>query len=68
MIINQLSALGKSFNTSDQVKKILRSLPKEYRNCTSSIKESNDMNTLKLDDLVGKLIEYKMEIENDLWE
>ena len=68
MIINQLSALGKSISVSDQVKKILRSLPKEYRICTSTIKESKDVNTLQLDDLVGKLLDFEMEIKKDLRE
>ena len=68
MIINQLSALGKNISMSDQGKKILRSLPKEYRICTSTIKESKDVNTLQLDDLVGKLLDFEMEIKKDLRE
>ena len=65
IIINHLSALGKVIGTTDQVKKILRSLPKEYRSYTASIKEANNINTLKMDDLVGKLLEYEMEIKMD---
>ena len=54
VIINHLGVLGKVIGTSDQVKKILRSLPKEYKSYTSSIREANDVNTLKINDLVGK--------------
>ena len=38
-IVNQLNSLGKSHSTSEQVKKILRSLPKEWRAKTMAIKE-----------------------------
>ena len=68
MIVNQLSSLGKSISMSDQVKKILRSLPKDYRICTSSIRESKDINKLQLDDLVGKLLEFEMDLKRDLKE
>ena len=47
-IVNTLGALGKTFSNSEKVKKIIRSLPKEWR----------DLNILPIDDLIDSLIFY----------
>ena len=61
-IINTLGALGKTFSNSEKVKKIIRSLPKEWRPKRTAIKETKDLNTLPLDDLIGSLILYEKDL------
>ena len=50
---------------SERVKKILRSLPKEWRPKKTAIKESKNLNTLSLDNLIGSLINYEEELESE---
>ncbi|KAH9696622.1 hypothetical protein KPL71_023234 [Citrus sinensis] len=59
---SQWSALGKTFSNSEKVKKIIRSLPKEWRPKRTAIEEAKDLNTLPLDDLIGSLISYEEDL------
>ncbi|KAH9670243.1 hypothetical protein KPL70_016903 [Citrus sinensis] len=61
-IVNTLGALGKTFSNSEKVKKIIRSLPKEWRPKRTDIEEAKDLNTLPLDDLIGSLISYEEDL------
>ncbi|KAH9669581.1 Integrase catalytic domain-containing protein [Citrus sinensis] len=61
-IVNTLGALGKTFSNSEKVKKIIRSLPKEWRSKRTAIEEAKDLNTLPLDDLIGCLISYEEDL------
>ncbi|KAH9668310.1 Integrase catalytic domain-containing protein [Citrus sinensis] len=61
-IVNTLGALGKTFSNSEKVKKIIRSLPKEWRPKRTAIEEDKDLNTLPLDDLIGSLISYEEDL------
>ncbi|KAH9716801.1 hypothetical protein KPL71_021583 [Citrus sinensis] len=61
-IVNILGALGKIFSNSEKVKKIIRSLPKEWRPKRTAIEEAKDLNTLPLDDLIGSLISYEEDL------
>ncbi|KAH9769176.1 hypothetical protein KPL71_011898 [Citrus sinensis] len=58
-IVNTLGALGKTFSNSEKVKKIIRSLPKEWRQKRTAIEEAKDLNILPIDDLIGSLISYE---------
>ncbi|KAH9717278.1 hypothetical protein KPL71_021758 [Citrus sinensis] len=58
-IVNTLGALGKTFSNSEKVKKIIRSLPKEWRPKRTAIEEAKDLNVLPIDDLIGSLISYE---------
>ena len=58
-ILNTLGALGKTFSNSEKVKKIIRSLPKEWRPKRTAIEEAKDLNILPIDDLIGSLISYE---------
>ncbi|KAH9792587.1 Integrase catalytic domain-containing protein [Citrus sinensis] len=60
--LNTLGALGKTFSNSEKVKKIIRSLPKEWRPKRTAIEEAKDLNTLPLDDLIGSLISYEEDL------
>ena len=64
-IVNSLEALGKTFSNCEKVKKIIRSLPKEWRPKRTAIKEAKNLNTLSLDDLIGSLISYEEDIANE---
>ncbi|KAH9679703.1 hypothetical protein KPL71_026239 [Citrus sinensis] len=62
-IVNTLGALGKTFSNSNKVKKIIRSLPKEWRQKRTAIEEAKDLNILPIDDLIGSLISYEEDLE-----
>ncbi|KAH9681323.1 hypothetical protein KPL71_026940 [Citrus sinensis] len=61
-IVNTLGALGKTFSNSEKVKKIIRTLPKEWRPKRTAIEEAKDLNALPLDDLIGSLISYEEDL------
>ncbi|KAH9792871.1 hypothetical protein KPL71_004323 [Citrus sinensis] len=61
-IVNTLGALGKTFSNSEKVKKIIRSIPKEWRPKRTAIEEAKNLNTLSLDDLIGSLISYEEDL------
>ncbi|KAH9744285.1 hypothetical protein KPL70_003639 [Citrus sinensis] len=61
-IVNTLGALGKPFSNSEKVKKIIRSLPKEWRPKRTAIEEAKDLNILPIDDLIGSLISYEEDL------
>ncbi|KAH9686889.1 hypothetical protein KPL70_014556 [Citrus sinensis] len=61
-IVNTLGALGKTFSNSEKVKKIIRSLPKEWRQKRTAIEEAKDLNVLPIDDLIGSLISYEEDL------
>ena len=58
-IVNSLKALGKTFTNCEKVKKIIRSLPKEWRPKGMAIEEAKNLNTLSLDDFIGHLFHMK---------
>ena len=55
-IVKSLGALGKTIPNIKKVKKIIRSLPKEWRPKRTAIDEAKDLITLSIDDLIGSLI------------
>ncbi|KAH9657810.1 Integrase catalytic domain-containing protein [Citrus sinensis] len=61
-IVNTLGALGKTFSNSEKVKKIIRSLPKEWRQKRTAIEEAKDLNILPIDDLISSLISYEEDL------
>ncbi|KAL6329091.1 hypothetical protein AAG906_007438 [Vitis piasezkii] len=52
-IVNCSFNLGEPISNSKVVKKILRSLPKRFRAKVTAIEESKDVDSLKIDELVG---------------
>ena len=44
------------------MKKIIRSLPKEWRPKRTAIEEAKNLNTLSIDDLIGSLISYEEDL------
>ncbi|KAH9668491.1 hypothetical protein KPL70_021434 [Citrus sinensis] len=64
-IVNNLGALGKIFSNSEKVKKIIRSLPKEWRPKRTAIEEAKDLNILPIDDLIDSLISYEEDLATE---
>ncbi|GKU97219.1 hypothetical protein SLEP1_g10389 [Rubroshorea leprosula] len=62
---DMLKALGKVYPSQEMVRKVLRSLPKNWEAKKIAIEESKDLNTLKLEDLIGKLMTYEIEVQVD---
>ncbi|RVX14629.1 hypothetical protein CK203_011936 [Vitis vinifera] len=53
-IVNSSFNLSEPISNSKVVRKILRSLPKRFRAKVTAIEESKDMDSLKIDELVGE--------------
>ncbi|GKV42140.1 hypothetical protein SLEP1_g49577 [Rubroshorea leprosula] len=64
-IVTNLKALGKVYPPQEVVRKVLRSLPKSWEAKKMAIEESKDLNILKLEDLIGKLMTYEIEVQGD---
>ncbi|GKV48808.1 hypothetical protein SLEP1_g55600 [Rubroshorea leprosula] len=64
-IVTNLKAFGKVYPPQEVVRKVLRSLPKSWEAKKTAIEESKDLNTLKLEDLIGKLMTYEIEVQVD---
>ncbi|GKV38984.1 hypothetical protein SLEP1_g46830 [Rubroshorea leprosula] len=64
-IVTNLKALGKVYPPQEVVRKVLKSLPKNWEAKKTAIEESKDLNTLKLKDRIGKLMTYEIEVQVD---
>jgi RNA-binding protein YhbY len=51
-------SLGKNVSDTKLIKKIMRSLPERFRIKVTTIEESKDLDTLKIEELVGSLQTY----------
>ena len=63
-ITNGLASLEKPIPSSDKVKKILRSLPKEWDAQVTAIMESKDLNKMEFSALIGSLINYEIVLKS----
>ena len=62
-IVNNLESLGKTFSNEEKVRKVLRSLPKaKWEPKTTAIEEAQDLSTLQLDALQGKLLTHELQM------
>nr|CAN74842.1 hypothetical protein VITISV_012791 [Vitis vinifera] len=59
-IVNSNFNPGEPISNSKVVRKILRSLPKRFRAKVTAIEESKDVESLKIDELVGSLQTFEM--------
>ncbi|GKV30656.1 hypothetical protein SLEP1_g39445 [Rubroshorea leprosula] len=64
-IVTNLKALGKVYPLQEVVRKVLKSLPKNWEAKKTTIEESKDLNMLKLEDLIRKLMTYEIEVQVD---
>ena len=59
-IVNSNFNPGEPISNSKVVRKILRSLPERFRAKVTAIEESKDVESLKIDELVGSLQTFEM--------
>ena len=59
-LANELKRLGKSYTEEEKVKKILRSLTKEWDNKKTAIEEAKDLKAYTYDELIGNLLTHDM--------
>ncbi|MQL75860.1 hypothetical protein Taro_008245 [Colocasia esculenta] len=63
LIINGLKGLKKEYSESDLVRKILRSLPSSWNTKATVIEDSKDLSKMKLDELIGSLMIYEINMK-----
>ena len=61
-IVNGLEALGKTYNESEKVMKILKSLPSKWHTKVTAIQEAKDLTKLSLEELIGSLMTYEINL------
>ncbi|GKE44030.1 zf-CCHC domain-containing protein [Tanacetum coccineum] len=64
-IITSLKALDEGFFSKNYVRKFLRALHPKWREKFTTIKESKDLSSLALDELIGNLKVHELVIEKD---
>ncbi|GJQ93649.1 retrovirus-related pol polyprotein from transposon TNT 1-94 [Tanacetum coccineum] len=64
-IITSLKALDEGYSSKNHVRKFLKALHPKWRAKVTAIKESKDLMSLSLDELIGNLKVYKMIIKKD---
>ncbi|KAG7543148.1 Zinc finger CCHC-type superfamily [Arabidopsis thaliana x Arabidopsis arenosa] len=62
-IANESYALGKTYTEFDMVMKVLTSLPEKFAPKKTAMMESNDVMKMKLEELIGSLETYEMEMK-----
>jgi len=62
-ITNTLASLGKDYTQVERVRKILRALTPEWEKKTTAIEEANDLSTMTLENLIGNLMAYEVQLE-----
>ncbi|CAN1339431.1 Retrovirus-related Pol polyprotein from transposon TNT 1-94 [Linum perenne] len=60
LIVSKLKHLGKKLDRGDLVRKILRSLPREWMPKITAIEEAKDLTVLSLENLIGSLISHEV--------
>ncbi|GKD58196.1 hypothetical protein Tco_1295705 [Tanacetum coccineum] len=64
-IITSLKAFDDGFSSKNYVRKFLRALHPKWHPKVTVIKESKDLTSLSLDELIGNLKDYEVIIKND---
>ncbi|KAL6324993.1 hypothetical protein AAG906_019901 [Vitis piasezkii] len=67
-IVNGLEALGKTYKESKKVMKILRSLPSKWHTKVTAIQEAKDLTKLPMEELIGSLMTYEINLTKKLQE
>jgi hypothetical protein len=62
-IANSSFALGEKMSEEKLARKILRSLPKRFNMKVTTIVETQDLSTMKVDELIGSLQTFEMSFE-----
>ena len=67
-IVNGLKALGKTYKEFENVMKILRSFPSKWHTKVTAIQEAKDLTKLPMEELIGSLMTYEINLEKKLQE
>jgi hypothetical protein len=59
---NSMVSLGKTISDVKLIRKILRSLPERFKIKVTTIKESKDLEVMKIEELVGSLKTYELSL------
>ena len=59
-ITNDLALFDKDLGNEEKVRKVLRSLPKAWRNIRTTIEEANILSTMTIETLQGKLLTHEI--------
>ena len=62
-VINELISLDKVYTTEEQVDKVIRTLPRSWEIKVTTIREAKDLTNMTLDELVGNLKTYEMNVD-----
>lgn len=62
-ISNEVVWLGEPISNEKIVSKMLKSLPEKYNTRISSTEEATDVTIMMIGDLVGKLVTFKMNLD-----
>ena len=65
ILVAGLKVLDKGYSTADHVKKIIRSLPKQWRPMVTALKLAKDLNKISLEELISSLRSHEIELEAD---
>lgn len=63
-IVNPLSSLGKNYNNHEKIRKVLRALMKNWIPKATTIIEGNDLTTMSLETLMGKLLTHELDLQD----
>ena len=64
-IANEAFALGEKYSEEKLVQETLRSLPKRFAYKVTAIEEAKDVQNMKLDELMGSLRTFEMNLEEE---
>ncbi|GKC80340.1 hypothetical protein Tco_1131114 [Tanacetum coccineum] len=64
-IVTSLKSLDPDYSSNNHVRKFLHALPLRWRAKVTDIEEAKDLATLPLDELIGNLKVYEMDLDND---
>src|SRR3954470_10883826 len=62
-ITNSLIGLGKTYTSVECVRKILLALTSDWEKKVIAIEEANDLSTLSVENLIGNLIAYEVNLQ-----
>ena len=63
-ITNTLVALGKEYTQVKKGRKILRALTPHWKKKITAIEEANDLSIMSLENLIGNLMAYEVQLED----
>ena len=61
-IVNELAILGEEVGSKQQIRKLLRSLPKQWESIRVAIQESKNLMVLTIEELLGSLMTYEIDL------